>query len=37
MNKFEALGLNESIVKAVTELGFESPTPIQEQAIPELL
>lgn len=37
MNKFEALGLNESIVKAVTELGFESPTPIQEKAIPQLL
>ncbi len=37
MNKFEALGLNESIVKAVTALGFESPTEIQEQAIPQLL
>jgi ATP-dependent RNA helicase DeaD len=37
MNKFEALGLNKSIVKAVTELGFESPTPIQEKAIPALL
>jgi ATP-dependent RNA helicase DeaD len=37
MNKFEALGLNESIVKAVTELGFESPTPIQEKTIPALL
>ncbi|MDQ3046255.1 MAG: DEAD/DEAH box helicase [Bacteroidota bacterium] len=37
MNKFEALGLNNAIVKAVTELGFESPTPIQEKVIPELL
>ncbi len=37
MNKFEALGLNDSIVKAVTELGFETPTPIQEKVIPELL
>lgn len=37
MNKFEALGLNNFIVKAVTELGFESPTPIQEKTIPELL
>jgi ATP-dependent RNA helicase DeaD len=37
MNKFEALGLNDNIVKAVTELGFESPTPIQEKVIPALL
>ncbi|MGB6267610.1 MAG: DEAD/DEAH box helicase, partial [Olleya sp.] len=37
MNKFEALGLDNSIVKAVTELGFENPTPIQEKVIPELL
>lgn len=37
MNKFEALGLNDSIVKAVTELGFENPTPIQEKVIPALL
>jgi ATP-dependent RNA helicase DeaD len=37
MNKFEALGLNDAIVKAVTELGFEAPTPIQEKVIPELL
>ena len=37
MNKFEALGFNNAIVKAVTELGFESPTPIQEKVIPELL
>jgi ATP-dependent RNA helicase DeaD len=37
MNKFEALGLSNVIVKAVTELGFESPTPIQEKVIPALL
>ena len=37
MNKFEALGFNNAIVKAVTELGFETPTPIQEKVIPELL
>ncbi len=37
MNNFEALGLNDFIVKAVTELGFETPTPIQEKVIPELL
>lgn len=37
MNKFDALGINKSIVKAVTELGFENPTPIQEKVIPVLL
>ena len=37
MNKFEALGFNNAIVKAVTELGFETPTPIQEKVIPVLL
>ena len=37
MNKFEALGFNNAIVKAVTELGFENPTPIQEKVIPVLL
>jgi len=37
MNKFEALGIEPNIVKAIAELGFETPTPIQEQAIPVLL
>jgi ATP-dependent RNA helicase DeaD len=37
MNAFEALGLHEQLVQSVTELGFETPTPIQEQAIPILL
>jgi len=37
MNAFEALGLNESLVKAITDLGFETPTPVQEKAIPILL
>ena len=37
MNSFEALGLGPNIVKAVTELGFEQATPIQEQAIPVLI
>jgi len=37
MNKFEALGIEPNIVKAITEIGFETPTPIQEQAIPVLL
>ena len=37
MNAFEALGLNEQLVLAIADLGFETPTPIQEQAIPILL
>jgi ATP-dependent RNA helicase DeaD len=37
MNAFEGLGLNENLVKAVTDLGFDSPTPIQLKAIPILL
>ena len=34
---FEELGLSEPILKAVKELGFEAPTPIQAQTIPVLL
>ena len=37
MNAFEALGLNEQIIQATTDLGFTEPTPIQQQAIPILL
>jgi len=37
MNKFETLGVCAPAIKAITELGFESPTPIQEKVIPALL
>ena len=37
MNEFEGLGLNENLAKAVHDLGFTSPTPIQQKAIPILL
>ncbi|MDQ6762631.1 MAG: DEAD/DEAH box helicase [Bacteroidota bacterium] len=37
MNEFEGLGLNENLVKAVGDLGFDTPTPIQMKAIPILL
>jgi ATP-dependent RNA helicase DeaD len=37
MNPFNELGIREDIVNAITELGFTSPTPIQESAIPVLL
>jgi len=34
---FKELGLDEHIVKAVEELGFEKPSPIQEESIPLLI
>jgi ATP-dependent RNA helicase DeaD len=37
MSNFKELGLDAEILKAVLDLGFENPTPIQEQAIPVLL
>jgi ATP-dependent RNA helicase DeaD len=37
MNPFSQLGIRHDIVNAITDLGFENPTPIQEQAIPVLL
>src|SRR3546814_14434457 len=37
MNPFIELGIRHDIVNALTDLGFEKPTPIQEQAVPVLL
>ncbi|MCP4522374.1 MAG: DEAD/DEAH box helicase [Cytophagales bacterium] len=37
MNPFETLGISQPIVKALEGLGFQKPTPIQEEAIPYLL
>src|SRR6201992_2024257 len=37
MNPFIQLGIRHDIVNAISELGFENPTPIQEQSIPVLL
>ena len=37
MSEFEKFGINEDIVKSISELGFEKLTPIQEQSIPVLL
>jgi superfamily II DNA/RNA helicase len=34
---FASLGLSDAIVKAVTEKGYTTPTPIQAQAIPTVL
>ncbi|KAA0250577.1 MAG: DEAD/DEAH box helicase [Chlorobiota bacterium] len=34
---FKEIGIDENIIKAITEMGFETPTPVQEQVIPLLL
>ncbi len=34
---FQELGLNSYIVKAISEMGFERPTPVQARIIPTLL
>ena len=34
---FAELGLNEQILSGVAELGFEAPTPVQAQTIPQIL
>lgn len=35
--KFKDLALNEKILRAIEEIGYETPSPIQEQAIPPAL
>src|SRR5437763_1268728 len=37
MITFEEIGIEERLIKAVTDLGYVNPTPIQEKAIPVLL
>ena len=37
MNSFEQLGLDEPILKAISDMGFETPSEIQQKAIPTLL
>ncbi len=37
MSDFSALGLSEKILEQVARVGFSQPTPIQEQAIPNVL
>lgn len=37
LKTFEELGVNEEIRRAITELGFEMPMPVQEEVIPYLL
>jgi len=37
MSTFNELGLIPEILEAITTLGFETPTPVQQQSIPMLL
>ena len=37
VTRFASLGLSPALVRAVGELGFAAPTPIQEQAIPAVM
>jgi ATP-dependent RNA helicase DeaD len=37
ITKFEDLQINEGIKKAISEMGFEEPSPIQAQSIPAVL
>ena len=37
MTTFESLGIEEKLLKAISELGFETPTEIQQKSIPVLL
>ena len=37
MKTFEELGVSEPLLKAVEEMGFEQPMPVQEKVIPHLL
>lgn len=37
MTSFDLLGLSKPVLRAISDLGFETPTPIQEQAIPVML
>ena len=37
MISFPELGVGENVLKAINELGFKEPTPIQQQAIPILI
>ena len=37
MSTFKELGLSQNVLKALTDLGYENPTPIQLQSIPQVL
>ncbi|MBN8580040.1 MAG: DEAD/DEAH box helicase, partial [Anaerolineae bacterium] len=37
MISFSSLSLREELTRAVSDMGFETPTPIQQKVIPQLL
>ena len=37
MNTFQSLGLNEALLQAIEDMGFETPSEVQEKTIPLLL
>ena len=37
MKSFNELGIEANIIKAIEELGFNEPMPVQEEVIPHLL
>lgn len=37
MEKFNILGVSKDIIRALNDMGFEEPTPIQQQGIPALM
>ncbi|MCB2183258.1 MAG: DEAD/DEAH box helicase [Desulfobulbaceae bacterium] len=37
MNTFENIGINKDILKGLSSLGFQEPTPVQEEVIPLML
>ena len=37
MRTFEELGIAPEICRAIKEMGFEHPMPVQEEVIPEML
>lgn len=37
MISFEELGVRDDLLRAITEMGFENPMPVQEKVIPSLL
>ncbi len=37
ISPFDTFGLEQALVRAVSELGYEAPSPIQEESIPPLL
>tara|TARA_R110002072_G_scaffold23949_2_gene81917 strand:- start:24570 stop:26402 length:1833 start_codon:yes stop_codon:yes gene_type:complete len=37
MTKFKSLGLNDTLLQAISDMGFETPSEVQEKSIPILL